>query len=272
MRIYIPTYRRPDQHTWRALSREARERVTFVVDERDYKTLKVKGVETLGGSELLLHPPEITTIAKKRAWIMRHAVESGHVKIVMLDDDLRFAVRTGEGVKLRQATAVDLDYHLAELSARLDAHVHAGWSARQGNNHMSDGWQQPASRMCYVLGYRPAVVEAVCELGRIETREDMDVTLQLLRQGFANSVSADVTADQYSGYAARGGCSEQRTMESSNADAEKLAELHPGLVRVVEKKYKSSTPRKEVIVQWKKAYESAGIKWEGTDETEAGKE
>ena len=265
MRIYIPTYRRPDQHTWRALHPEDRARTTFVVDGRDHDVLKLKGVHQ-HGSEIKVHPPEIKTIAQKRKWIIETARNCGEDKIVMFDDDLRFAVRTGDGVKLRQANTVDLGEHLIRLDLELDKYAHAGWSARQGNNHMGDGWQRPAGRMCYVLAYRPAVVLATCELGRIETREDMDVTLQLLRQGFANSVSADITADQYSGYAARGGCSEQRTMESSNADAEKLAELHPGFVRVVEKKYKSSTPRKEVIVQWKKAYESAGIKWEGKDE------
>jgi hypothetical protein len=38
----------------------------------------------------------------------------------------------------------------------------------------------------------------------------------------------------------------------SDAEAEKLAALHPGLVKVVQKDYKG-VPRKEVIVQWKKA-------------------
>src|SRR5262245_3696326 len=57
-------------------------------------------------------------------------------------------------------------------------------------------------------GYLPIVVKE-CELGRIETREDMDITLQLLRKGYPNAVWQTTVNDQR-GYDAPGGCTNER--------------------------------------------------------------
>ncbi len=262
MRIYIPTHRRMDlttQPTFRALSPEWQEQTTFVVDEADAKRLEFlqSTSSSFKRASMMVVPPEIQTIAQKRAYILRQAKEA---TIVMMDDDLRFAERQYagpdgvDGFKLVPATSESISRSLTELDDMLrDDYVHAGFSARQGNNRLESGWLQ-TRRMMYVLGYQPAIVREYCELGRIETREDFDYTLQLFRAGFNNVVSSEICVDQ--SYNARGGCSLQRTMEASNGDAVKLARLHPGLVKVVDKEYKTSIPRKEVIVQWKAALES----------------
>jgi hypothetical protein len=75
--------------------------------------------------------------------------------------------------------------------------------------------------------------------------------LQLLRKGYDNIISHETVVDNV--YDLRGGCHDERTVERSDAAAELLAELHPGLVKVVEKDYKGSVKRKEVIVSWKKS-------------------
>ena len=260
LQIVIPTYRRMARlATLKNLPAEWMSRTTLVMDEEDEK---LAGLYDLRNAGVLVKPKEVHTIAQKRAWIIREFASGGYSKIVMFDDDLRFAVRSGsDTTALRQATSEDLLYHLGELEKKLDDYSHAGWSARQGNNRIPGGWLHNV-RMMYCLAYR--VDDLVdhetnkrVELGRIETREDMDLTLQLLRLGYSNAVCADIATDQVSGYAAVGGCSEQRTIATSNADADKLAELHPGFVRVVEKEYKGSLNRKEVVVSWKKAFESA---------------
>ncbi len=110
----------------------------------------------------------------------------------------------------------------------------------------------------FVLGYRCDLIRGLVHsgriaLGRVRVREDMELTIQLLKLGYSNSVDFTIAADQVAGYAAKGGCTDERTVESSNEDAETFAALHPGLVKVVEKAYKGSLNRKEVIVQWKKA-------------------
>jgi hypothetical protein len=82
----------------------------------------------------------------------------------------------------------------------------------------------------------------------------MDVTLQLLRKGYPDAVWMTTVNDQRK-FDAPGGVSDQRTIESSNRDARRLEQLHPGYVTTIEKKYKSSVPRVEVVCQWKKAFE-----------------
>jgi hypothetical protein len=106
----------------------------------------------------------------------------------------------------------------------------------------------------YALGYDVKVVRKRCELGRIEHREDMDYTLQLLTQGYPNGVYVEVCVDQV--YNSKGGASLERSVEGSNRDAEKLAKWFPKFVKVVERAYLKSVPRKEVVVSWKKAYEA----------------
>lgn len=264
LRIVIPTYRRmPRQATLGNLPESWMSRTTLVVDEHD---AGLKKLYDLRGANIVVHPPHIKTIAQKRAWIILNwGLVCDTPKIFMLDDDLRFAVRDnidGGSVRLRQATSVDLEDHLRVLESFLDHYVHAGWSARQGNNNVKDRRWVDNTRMMFALGYRCDLLtkwhdDGEIEIGRIELREDMDLTLQLLRRHHANTVDFDIATDQVAGYAARGGCSEQRTVADSDADAEKLAQLHPGLVKVVEKSYKGSVNRKEVIVQWKKAFEES---------------
>jgi glycosyltransferase involved in cell wall biosynthesis len=252
MHIYIPTYRRTHrQRTWQFLSDYWRERTTFVCDKYDAALLlEIDGVYE---RNILIHPKSIKTIAQKRAWIIKNAKER---YILMLDDDLRFCARTykSDGTfTLPNAKPKAVAAALVNLWDKLSGgeYAHAGFGARQGNNNVADrGWRENA-RMIYALGYDLKVVRKVCRLGRIETREDMDYTLQLLRAGYKNCINVEMVVDQY--FNAVGGAREERTMESSNKDAEKLAKLHPGLVKVVERAYKQSIPRKEVVVQWRKA-------------------
>lgn len=255
MKIVIPTYRRVGtQHTYKAVKDTGFD-IVMVCDEEDRALFeRFKNVKN---AQLLTSPAGIT-IAQKRKFILEHPEFQGE-KIVMFDDDLRFSVRIEEGSsKLRQATTDDLTEHLTELEQQLDHFVHAGWSARQGNNNLLKQFKGARwgynYRMMYSLGYRVTDVAHNCELGRIEHREDMDYTLQLLSKGFQNVVSQAIAVDQFTGYAAAGGASLERTMEASNADADRLAELHPGLVKVVEKEYRGSINRREVICYWKKAY------------------
>jgi hypothetical protein len=135
---------------------------------------------------------------------------------------------------------------------------HVGFGPRQGNHTKEAGWQ--IGRMIYTLGYYLPVVVEKCELGRIETREDMDLTLQLLRKGYPNAVWHTTVADQRM-YNAPGGATNERTIESSNADAHKLATFHLGFVSVVEKAYKASVPRNEVVCQWQEALRDGRANW-----------
>jgi hypothetical protein len=205
-------------------------------------------------------PDEDITIARKRHLMMQTMHMMGVEKVLMLDDDLFFYHRYWK----QEAKGGNGDWRLLDsdqdtvlrwfgkLEERLSPDMpHGGFGPRQGNNNFPTGWVDRGSRMMLALGYHVPTALEKAEWGRIETREDMDVSLQLLRAGLPNTVTHDFCVGQKT-YAAAGGCTGQRTQESSDADAHKLAEFHPGLVRVVKKDYKGH-PRKEVVVQWKRA-------------------
>lgn len=246
--IVIPTRGRSDlKLTCDALPRDMRKQIFIVCSQKE----RHRHNDVRPWANIVCQPDENMTIAAKRAWIMRTWPND---KIVMLDDDLRFFVkRDGEPKRLRSAEDEDLVHWFQELNRKLSPEVpQAGFSSRLFNNAHEAVWKR-AKRMQYVLGYYLPVIREHCDLsGRIETREDMDYVLQMLRAGYPNEVIYTIAVEQSNDYAARGGCSGQRTTASSDADAERLAQLHPGIVRVVQKDYKGS-PRKEVVVRWEAA-------------------
>lgn len=263
LQIVIPSYRRmARQSTLSYIPNSFKCRTHLVLDNADAELAPLYFGEKDRNCDVTIHivPPHITTIAQKRAYIIQEFERRDFEKILMFDDDLRFAVRIRPGeIALRPAEPYDTERHIMDTDDKLNSYVHVGWSARQGNNNLKDGWHLNG-RMMYCLGYNVRKIMNLVragkvELGRIETREDMELNLQLLKLGRPNIITADIACDQVAGYAAKGGCSDQRTVESSNDDAEKLAALHPGFVTVKEKEYKGSINRKEVIVYWKKAYE-----------------
>lgn len=253
MRIYIPTRGRiTRQITLLHLAgMRTRDQISLVCPSDE----EARHKHNFPWLDVVVQPDDNMTIAKKREWIMRRAAELGQEKIAMFDDDLHFYVRREDKQdRLRYAKNSDIAFWLAELEEKLSPEIpHAGFGARQGNNNRDAGWQTP-DRMMLALGYYLPVVLREAELGRIETREDMDVALQLLRRGYPNAVCHTfVVGQEGAGYNAAGGCSGQRTTEASNADAAKLADLHPGYVRLVERNYTSSVPRIEVVCSWAKA-------------------
>jgi hypothetical protein len=275
MHIYIPTYHRANakqQTTLDCLPDNWCARTTLVCPREDKRELR--RLAKPRGARVLVQPRHIKTIAQKRAWLI---ATTPHTRILMLDDDLRFCHReydeNYDGDMVVVATPyTKRDEHvnkaLCWLEKLLKKYAHAGLWPRQGNNRRPEQGVYHNSRIMYALGMYVPIVRRVCcgkrckgeehegcNLGRIEHREDMDYTLQLLRAGYPNRVILDHML-QHS-YANKGGATEERTIKASNRDAVKLAELHPGLVRVVKKEYSQSIPRKEVVVQWRKAFESS---------------
>lgn len=252
MRIVIPTRGRWDlKLTCDRLPPAWKDRVDIVCPEREYKRHK----DVRPWANVIIQMDIEMTIAKKRAFIMEAWPSD---RIVMMDDDLQFFVKVeGDHRKLRTAEHEDVDRYLRELEDKLSSKLpHAGFGSRLFNNNKLPGWHGP-TRMQYVLGYYLPTVRRHCELGRIETREDMDYTLQLLRAGLPNEVCDTLVVEQTRGYGAKGGCHGQRTTEAGDADARRLAELHPGYVRVVQKQY-AGHPRDEVVCRWAAALASAG--------------
>lgn len=270
-KIMIPTRGRVgEQQTLKSLSPSLRADTILVcpADERDM--LFQHSVAAILDHEgkpvtIVTQPEDITTISAKRAWMMNWAREHGIDKVLMLDDDLFFYYRywkqeakNGQGDwRLSDSDDEHTDQWINALMDKIGPDVpHGGFGPRQGNNNFPAGWLTGGARMMLALAYHVPTVLHNVELNRIGTREDMDVALQLLRKGLPNVITHDFCVGQKS-YAAPGGCDIERTTEKSDADAYKLAELHPGFVKVVQKEYLGH-PRKEVVVQWKRALGSSG--------------
>lgn len=255
MHIYIPTYRRAYlQRTLSHLPTSVMKCTTLVCDKHDEPLLQKYCDER--GCDTLVSPAK--TIAQKRAWIIQN---TEHRKILMLDDDLTFCRRNykKDGTfNLLQCTRKEARPAIDWVEEMLGVFAHVGISPRQGNNNVPDKGTRHTYRCIYALGYDTKIMRKVCKFGRIEHREDMDYTLQLFAAGYDNIVSVDYCLQQQ--YNNKGGASEQRKMEESNADADKLAKIHKPFVKVVEKEYSYSIPRKEVIVYWRKAFAAAAKK------------
>lgn len=261
MKILIPTYRRVNaQTTFNNLPPEWKKDVVMVVDAQDERELKQN--PEFKDIDFWVRPEDIKGIAQKRKWMFENILED---KICMMDDDLSFEVRCNSeetlalSSKTRAANSEDINHWLIELDKKLDTYAHAGFSVRRHNDKLPQGWFENSRIQC-VLGFRPEIMRNHCELGRIEFREDFDYTLQLLKKGFPNSICAEILFSQ--NYNAPGGVSTYRTLEYNNAQALELEKLHPGIVKAVQRKYKSKgkseesmQERIEVICYWKKAYE-----------------
>jgi hypothetical protein len=123
---------------------------------------------------------------------MREWLRCGYDKIIMLDDHLSFATHVSENdTRLWSIQGEELISEFERIEEKLSPEFpYVGFGQRQGNNNVASGWKTPC-RTCTreVIIYRnlPLVVKE-CELGRIETRENKDLTLQLLRKGYPNAV------------------------------------------------------------------------------------
>jgi len=252
MKIYIPTRGRPrNQVTLEFFPKSMVEHGTVVLaideDEKDQ-------YDKYPDVPKLVIPAFVKGISAKRKYIVEQSTDP---RIVMLDDDLRFYIRKSPTDWHLRYLEPDEYYALFGLLDEWMDHgyAHVGISAREGNNRVED-LSVENTRYMRVLGYNLEAFPSTVEWNRTQVMEDFDISLQLLRKGKACKVSYYYAQGQKSSNA-DGGCSEWRTIDVHNAGAERLNELHPTCVKVVEKQTKTAwngLPRKDVIVGWKKAY------------------
>jgi len=258
MDILIPTLGRANrQTTLNNLPPKWQQKVQLVVQEKDY--LENERQYRSYPASIRVLPSHITTIAETRQHLL-YDEHHLHNKILMLDDDMVFSARRAdEPTKFQPMLDSEFDLMFWEVSMLLGSYVHAGISHREGANRNTDQTVF-CSRMMRALAYnREWVKDAGVSFGRVPVMEDFDVTLQLLRKGRKNAIANDWVHNQ-GGSDTSGGCSTFRTKEVQTTAAHKLAELHPGFVKVVEKTTKGSWgggTRTDVTIYWKKAYESS---------------
>lgn len=252
MQIFIPTYgRSAKQATYKALV-AAGLNPMLVVQQRERHLYQTQYVHEL--------PDHIRTIAPTRQYILDHLADG---PFVMVDDDLVFFKRRDDDrTKLRDITDAELfdAFHHMQLCIEAGT-AHVGFAAREGANRNTDKlvWN---TRIMRVLGYDASVLkEQKIRFDDMEVMEDFHVALQLLEAGYENAILNEYAHNQ-AGSGAEGGCSHFRTPELHAKNAELLHKLHPKYVKVVEKTTKGAWgggTRKDVNVQWKKAYKETQV-------------
>lgn len=258
--IYIPSHKRAhmlkhDSNPLRHMSDVARKMVTYVVPDGEIDDYRFDLPMNINVVEV-----RVKGIAATRQWIGQYAASKGQDKFLMMDDDVKFFRRTNyDMTNLMPCTPAEIDDMLESVEFALqNGFGHVGVSAREGNNNFglaNQSSHEKDTRILRVYGFWTELFNA-CEHGRVEVMEDFDVALQLLRKGYHNANLFYWAQDQ-GGTQSVGGCSGYRTHEMQDRSARKLAELHPGLVTLREKKNKTGGEfgtRTEVTIQWKKAF------------------
>ena len=248
MQIIITTRGRiHEQDTLQRLPPELRQRTTLIPPKREVDSLH----RLYPDVKIAWEPYRNMKLPQKREWIVQTWHDAGYTKILMLDDDLNFATRKSK--RLSKSTDEELIAAFQRIEDKLGPKFpHVGLGQRQFNNHIAEvGWKIPGKMQC-ALGYYLPVVTKEVRWDLVVLRSDYCASLQLLLKGYENAVWTETVVEQARGFDAPGGCSTYRTVAMSDAEAWKLQRLYPEYVSVVDRDYKG-LPRKEVVVQWKKA-------------------
>lgn len=258
MHMYITSRGRArTQYTLGNLPRKLRNNVVLVVPRAERKEY-----EAIHSGEVVCVGPNIETLSMKRQWLVRyHRRTYTEPRLIMLDDDLSFAVRrTDDRTKFKTASDNDISTMFEYVWKELLTAAHAGILAREGGNRATLD-KIVCARMMRILGYNSDILAYhKIRFDRLPVMSDFDVTLQLLRAGYLNTVFANWVQDQRGGSNAPGGCSTYRTKKLLKETAHRLAALHKPFVTIEEKVTKGAWgggTRTDVRIAWKKAYASS---------------
>lgn len=220
----------------------------------------MKYTDALAGTGVSVHTMDYTSIGDKRMQMAQWAAARYCDKFIMVDDDVVWSRRRSpEETGLIPMEPQDFQPMLDMMYRWMTDTVGAvGISAREGNNRIGPGHPDELvennTRIFRAAMFRTMQFLDV-EHNRVPFMEDFDVMLQLLRSGWENRCLYYWAQDQR-GTQTQGGCSVTRTHELHEQSAHRLAELHPGLVKLRQKTNKtggSFGTRTEVTIAWKRA-------------------
>lgn len=180
--------------------------------------------------------------------------------VMILDDDLRFAVRYLEIHDwLEQVAKKELDEMFQWMEDQLDAgYAHGAISIRKGNHFQENSFRDCGNAKDCLYFNRDVLLKENTRLDRLKTMQDFDITLQLMSLGYPNRVGFNWCCDQIDP-AAEGGTTLYRTPDVQKEAAEQLHEFWPNFVKVVKKKAASKADiygdeRYDVKITWRKCW------------------
>lgn len=190
--------------------------------------------------------------------------------LFFLDDDLRFSQRCkgwefGVKTKLDKMTFEDMGHALDVMEEELQEFAAVGFDARGGNNNRPYLKKRIVYRMMRAFGVDCGVLnEERIRFDVFPYWEDFHVTLELLKKGYANSVSMDFCADGVTNTA--GGCSLYRNLDDLRTTRDAFIAMHSPFAVSNEKPAESwgggmggaGATVPDMRIFWRKAY-AAGL-------------
>ena len=258
MRLLLTTLGRPHgQRTLVNMMEENWDLVTLVVQphEEDYMRWAWPGLD------MLVLPPEINTLGKTRAWLLRNTRKRFGPRICLLDDDLNWYYRPDPSrTNLRYPENPQIIRTMfSDLGDALNDYAHALISAREGNGHIQEEYLTNVRYMRCLAYNTDMIPESVSP--RVDGMSDFDVNLQLLRRGLESFIWYKYSQGQ-PGTATKGGMEDQRDHLTHANEIRKMCELHPRYVKQKMKFNKTGGEfgaRLEVIIKWKEAFRHADL-------------
>lgn len=269
MRIIVPTYRRHSNGVATTFTSVPKDLPLTVVvreeEKREYAEM-LQNLSRTNDTLWIIPPGTVNGIATTRQWIVCEVLGLREKKFVMVDDDLIFATRgayaetePGWDYRLVPCEPDDVRAMFKWMENGLNQFAHVAISRRDGNNRTPGlGATDVGARGICCVGYRSEFFlppHNALFRGELEGREDLDVTLQLLRKGYGNCISYHWTTDQRTADAP-GGLEGTRDNAQLRRTAEALVRDYPGFVTHREKTNKGGAmagTRPEVTIYWKKA-------------------
>lgn len=244
--VYIPTKGRQEKLlTLKALLKYSNIRPILVhpdSESHDYNKIQIVNMKYLG-----------------QVW--QHILEQCPTNgVIIIDDDLKFNVRY-KGWSDTLIPVRDLNPMFDWMVEQLDkGYVHGAISLRRGNNFTNEDFKDCTNAKDCLFFNKRILLDENARLDRLKTMQDFDITLQLLSLGYPNRVGYNWSCDQKNPVAP-GGTALYRTPEVQEEAANQLADMWPGIVKVVKKKAASKkaiygNTRTDVRIQWRKCWKN----------------
>lgn len=254
MRIYIPTYGRPDnQKTYNLLPQHIKKKTWFVIRPEEKKCFN--------------WAKNVVVCNKKGVPAARQAAldHSSDNVVILLDDDLRFSRRQKDWnidkkkTSILKASEKDAEEALVWMDCKIrGGRPMAGLSGRGNNNSIEQRWERECHRLMYAFAVnKKLMTNHGIRFDRFKFWEDFHVNLSFLKLGMATVANVDIVIDAVTN--SPGGVSLYRTREALVKERERFMKFHSPFVRPTEKSAKNwggtvSATMPDVQIYWRKAY------------------
>lgn len=221
-----------------------------------------------------------TNLGQARDWLMDYCNDNKIRYAIQVDDNVVFGAHSENGkvsLKYRlltirnnfsekHQTMIYTSMFMWMLDSLRDGYGVVGVSHRSGNNRKTNEVDEN-TRLFAVWGIDVRKYFKVgAKFSDNPFKEDFHMQLAFLTNGIKTICNNCYTFDKARGANQTGGCSIYRNLDNVNKGSEFLKAAYPQFVTIVEKKSdnwsnlgdeQETILRKEVIVHWKKAYDSS---------------